>query len=276
MLFRSENMSLDGWFIFGNGSTPNISDAGNRMLRQITEDEIVKMRNSGNGSVDPDELKKRVAALASSRMVINGGQLMPMREVPNNVIPIGNHVRNPSGIFEDTVGNMNKAVDSIPDGLRNLVIPGTGTDIIEDGDDIDVSYNTHYALQGANLYAVTSNGVSVNLPIGKEMKGNLQYREDGQPYAFYQLEDNNERRFTLTGNIVSDEMILKRYVNPAIRLIPDSATNPSFYRLAVEPHFLKVDGDTMMETELQALAESSNWQPSQNTSFTYDPDMVYP
>ena len=269
------NMNLnDGWFFFGNGSTPNISDAGNRMLRQITEDEIVKMRNSGNGSVDHDELKNRVAALATSRMVINGGQLMPMREVPNNVIPIGNHVRNPSGIFEDTVGNMNKAVDSIPDGLRNLVIPGTGTDIIEDGDDIDVSYNTMYALEGANLYAVTSNGVSVNLPIGKEMRGNLQYREDGQLYNFFQTEDNNERKFTLTGNIVSDEMILKRYVNPAIRLIPDSKTNPSFYRLAVEPHFLKVDGDTMMETELQALAESGNWIPENKRPD--DIDMVYP
>lgn len=272
-----ENMNLDdGWFLFGNNSTPNISDAGNRMLRQITEDEIVKMRNSGDGSVDPDELKKRVAALATSRMVINGGQLMPMREVPNNVIPIGNHVRNPSGIFEDTVSNMNNAVDTIPDGLRNLVIPGTGTDIIEDGDDIDVSYNTMYALEGANLYAVTSNGVSVNLPIGKEMKGNLQYREDGQLYNFFQTEDNNERRFTLTGNIVSDEMILKRYVHPAIRLIPDSKTNPNFYRLAVEPHFNKVDGDTMMETELQALAESGNWQPSNRSPDQDLDDMVYP
>ena len=270
-----QNMNLDdGWFFFGNGSTPNISDAGNRMLRQITEDEIVKMRNSGDGSVDPDELKKRVAALATSRMVINGGQLMPMREVPNNVIPIGNHVRNPSGIFEDTVANMNNAVDSIPDGLRNLVIPGTGTDIIGDGDDIDVSYNTMYALEGANLYAVTSNGVSVNLQIGKEFKGNLQYREDGQPYSWYQLEDNNERRFTLTGNIVSDEMILKRYLHPAIRLIPNSKTNPSFYRLAVEPHFNKVDGDTMMETELQALAESSNWIPENRRPDANE--MVYP
>ena len=272
-----ENMNLDdGWFLFGNNSTPNISDAGNRMLRQITEDEIVKMRNSGDGSVDPDELKKRVAALATSRMVINGGQLMPMREVPNNVIPIGNHVRNPSGIFEDTVANMNNAVDAIPDGLRNLVIPGTGTDIIGDGDDIDVSYNTMYALEGANLYAVTSNGVSVNLQIGKEFKGNLQYREDGQVYSWYQLEDNNERRFTLTGNIVSDEMILKRYLHPAIRLIPNSKTNPSFYRLAVEPHFNKVDGDTMMETELQALAESSNWTPENRSTDQNLDDMVYP
>ena len=257
-----ENMNKDdGFMFFGNNSTPNISTSGNRMLRQITEDEIVKMRNTGDGSVDPDQLRKNVAALATSRMVINGGQLMPMREVPNNVIPIGNHVRNPSGIFEDTVLNMNEAVDSIPDGLRNMIIPGTGTDIIEDGDDIEVSYNNMYALEGANLYAVTSGGRSVNINIGEEMKGNLQYREDGQLYNFFQTEDNNERKFTLTGNIVSDEMILKRYVHPAIRLIPDSKTNPSFYRLAVEPHFNKVDGDTMMETELQALAESSNWIP---------------
>ena len=254
-------MGLDGWAFFPNGSTPNVSEAGLRMLRQITEDEIVHMRTAGNGAVNPDDLKKRVAAMAASRMVVNGGQLVPMREVPNNSIPIGNHVRNPSGVFENTAANLNEAADTIPDGLRNLLVPGTGTDIIEDGDDIDVVYNSLYALEGPNLYAVMSNGRSVNLEIGKEMKGNLQYREDGQLYNFFQTEDNNERKFTLTGNIVSDEMILKRYVHPAIRLIPDSKTNPRFYRLAVEPHFNRVDGDTMMETELQALAESGNWIP---------------
>lgn len=258
-----ENMGLDdGFFLFGNNSSPNISTTGEKMLRQITEDEIVKMRNTGNGSVDIDQLAKNVATLATSRMVINGGQLMPMREVPNNTIPIGNHVRNPSGIFEDTMGNMNDAVDTIPDGLRNLIIPNTGGDIIEDGDDIDVAYNQHYNLTGGNLYAITSGGRSVNLPIGQELRGNLQYREDGQLYNFWQTEDNNERKFTLTGNVVADEMILKRYFHPAIRLIPDNDQNPGFYRLAVEPHFNKVDGDTMMETELQSLAESENWQPS--------------
>ena len=259
-----ENMGLDdGFFLFGNNSSPNISTTGEKMLRQITEDEIVRMRNTGNGSVDIDQLQKNVAALATSRMVINGGQLTPMREVPNNTIPIGNHVRNPSGIYENTMGNMNDAVDTIPDGLRNLIIPNTGGDIIEDGDDIDVAYNHHYNLKGGgNLYSITSGGRSVNLPIGQELRGNLQYREDGQLYRFWQTEDNNERKFTLTGNVVADEMILKRYFHPAIRLIPDNDQNPGFYRLAVEPHFNRVDGDTMMETELQSLAESENWQPS--------------
>ena len=258
----------DGILFFGNGGNPDISDAAMTTLRQVTEDQIVQMRNSGNGQVDPKVLKNRVASIAGAQLAINENRLVPIREVPNNTIPISNNVMNPSGIMEDVIDNMNRAADTIPDGLRNLIISGTGGGIIEDGDDININYNDMYALsEGGNLYQVTSGGYSVTLPIGKELVGNLQYREDGQLYSWYQTEDNNERRFELTGNIVTDEMLLKRYVHPAVRLISEGASGqPEFYRLAIEPHFLEVDGDTMMESELQSLAESSNWKPTQATN----------
>lgn len=268
-----ENFNLDdGILFFGNGGNPDVSDAAMTVLRQVTEDQIVQMRNSGNGQVDPKVLKNRVASIAGAQLAINEGRLVPIRDVPDNTIPIANNVMNPSGIMEDVIGNMNKAADSIPDGLRNLIVGGTGMGIIEDGDDININYNEMYATEGGNLYQVTSGGYSVTLPIGKELVGNLQYREDGQLYSWYQTEDNNERRFKLTGNIVTDEMLLKRYVHPAVRLISEGPEgSPQYYRLAIEPHFLEVDGDTMMESELQSLAESSNWKPTQqgnNQSFS--------
>lgn len=260
-----ENFELDdGFMFFGNGGNPDVSDPAMKLLRQITEDQIVIMRNSGTGQVDPDMLQKRVASIAGPQLAINEGRLVPFRDVPNNTIPIANNVMNPSGVMEDVIGNMNKAADSIPDGLRNLIVGGTGMGIIEDGDDIQINYNEMFATTGANLYQVTSGGYSITMPIGKEMTGNLQYREDGELYSFWQTEDNNERTFKLTGNIVTDERLMKRYVHPAVRLVSEDAQpgQPAYYRLAIEPHFLEVDGDTMMETELKALSESSNWKPN--------------
>lgn len=260
-----ENFGLDdGFLFFGNGGNPNISDAAQVMLNKITEDQVVQMRNSGNGEVDPAVLKNRVASIAGAQLAINEGRLVPIRDVPNSTIPIANNVMNPSGIMENVIGNMNMAADSIPDGLRNLIVSGAGMGIIEDGDDININYNEMFATTGGNLYQVTSGGFSVTLPIGQEMTGNLQYREDGELYNWYQTEDNNERKFKLTGNIVTDEMLLKRYLHPAVRLVSEDAQpgQPAYYRLAIEPYFKDVDGETMMETELQSLSESSNWKPS--------------
>jgi len=255
----SKNFGMDEWF-----SSPNVSDQAMKVLRQVTEDQIVQMRNSGNGQVDPEVLKNRVSSVAGAMLAINENRLVPMREVPDNTIPIANNVMNPSGVMENVIENMNMAADSIPDGLRNLIVSGSGLGIIEDGDDISINYNEAFATTGGNLYQVTNGGYSVTLQIGKEMTGNLQYREDGELYSWYQTEDNNERKFKLTGNIVTDEMLLKRYLHPAVRLISEEAQSgqPAYYRLAIEPYFKDVDGDTMMESELQSLSESSNWKPS--------------
>ena len=103
------------------------------------------------------------------------------------------------------------------------------------------------------------------LPVnGAEIIGSLQYDENFKPYGMFDFEEDDERRFKLTGNKVEDEQMMKRFVHPAIRLMP--MTRPdgqtSGYRIGVEPFFKDYDGEYMTYKKLEELGKAKNWTPT--------------
>jgi hypothetical protein len=259
-----ENKGLDGWFTSDATGNPAVND----LIKRFASDEAARMLNNG-GAVDADKLAANVAKRIDPLIHIDEGMLRITGELPNDQIPLGNQVprRDGTGGFEDVISNMNKAVDSIPVGLTSLKLPNG--EMLDDGDQLGISYNKNLGMK--NVYQVVykdgvRSGTPVSIPIRDPQSGSFtsidgsrQYREDGKEYSWWQTEDNNFLEFKLTGNVANDELLLKRFVHPSIRLIPFPAHAPTMYYMGVEPHFNKFDGKYMTFGALEELANSGQY-----------------
>jgi hypothetical protein len=264
-----ENKGLDGWFTSDATGNPAVND----LIKRFAQDEAARMLNNG-GAVDASKLAENVAKRIDPLIHIDEGMLRITGELPNDQIPLGNQVprRDGTGGFEDVIGNMNKAVDSIPVGLKSLKLPNG--EILDDGDQLGISYNKNLGMK--NVYQVVykdgvRSGTPVSIPIRDpntgsytSIDGSRQYREDGKEYSWWQTEDNNALEFKLTGNVANDELLLKRFVHPSIRLIPFPAHAPTMYYMGVEPHFNNFDGKYMTFGALEELANSNQYPKAPN------------
>ena len=249
----------DGFMFFGNGGSPNLTPSAATHMQNVIAEETARLRSRGL-AVDENQLTKNVANVLANTLVINDGRLEPLRDVPANQIPIGNNVprRDGSGGFENVIDNMNRAADSIYAGLPRLMVGGVE---IDDDEDLTIIYNAQLSVGEGNLYQVVSkaNGRPLHLPVGMEIDGSQQYRENGDEYQWWNWNDNESLAFQLTGNIEQDQLLLKRFVHPGIRLVPQGADPmnegaPTSYFVGVEPHFNNYDGDYMTLQELERLA----------------------
>lgn len=255
-----ERFELDnGFMFFGNGGTPNLTPSASTHMHNVIAEETARLRSRGL-AVDEAQLTKNVAAVLANTLVINDGRLEPLRDVPANQIPIGNNVprRDGSGGFENVIDNMNRAADSIYVGLPRLTVGGVE---IDDDEDLTIIYNAQLSVGEGNLYQVVSkeNGRPLHLPVGMEIDGSQQYQESGEPYQWWNWNDNEGLSFQLTGNLEADQLLLKRFVHPGIRLVPQGADPmnegaPTSYFVGVEPHFNNYDGEYMTLQELERLA----------------------
>lgn len=261
-----EAKDMDNW------GTSDVNPEAREIIMSITADAAAKMLNQ-NGAIDKDKLAKIVAQRVAPQLVFNEGSLQKRGSV-TGLIPVDNMVPRMDGTggYENVIGNMNEAADSIPLGLTNIRLDN-GV-LLEDGDQISVNYNRIMGMD--NVYeVVNSDGVNLVLPInGAEIIGALQYDENFKPYGMFNFEEDDERRFKLTGNVVEDELILKRFIHPAVRILPMMRDGKATaYRIGVEPHFNDYNGEYMTYAKLKALGQAKNWTPTINQgSNSIDPN----
>ena len=260
---RTEEVKgMDGWFTGNSYGTANVNIEARDIIKSITADAAAKML-SANGAIDESKLAKTVARRVAPLLVFNDGVLQKRGEM-TGVIPVDNMVprKDGTGGYENVISNMNDAADSLPLGLTNIRL-NSGT-LLEDGDQVSVNYNRMMGLD--NVYEIIDQDqVPLVLPVnGAEIIGSLQYDKNFKPYGMFDFEEDDERRFKLTGNKVEDEQIMKRFVHPAIRLMP--MTRPdgqtSGYRIGVEPFFKNYDGEYMTYKKLEELGKAKNFVPT--------------
>lgn len=255
---RTEEVKgMDDW------GTGEVNPEAREVIMSITANAAAKMLNQ-HGAIDKDKLAKIVAQRVAPQLVFNDRTLQKRGSV-TGLIPVDNMVPRMDGTggYENVIGNMNDAADSIPLGLTNIRL-NDGV-LLEDGDQISVNYNRIMGMD--NVYEVVNNeGVNLVIPInGAEIIGALQYDENFQPYGMFDFEEDDERRFKLTGNVVEDELILKRFIHPAVRILPMMRDGKATaYRIGVEPHFNDYNGEYMTYAKLKALGQAKNWTPTIN------------
>lgn len=263
------NFGQNGWL--GNGSTPALSPQATQLFNRVATEQAAIML-ARHGTIDKEQLKMNTAAVVGNMIALNDNVFIPKRLMPDDRIPIATSVVNPSGITENVMENMNNAADGIADGLRNFTITGTDSGLLNDGSNFMLVYNEAIANQHGNAYQVidSTSGLPFTLGIGDRYTGNVQYNEEFEKYPFYDWNDNEELEFQFSGNLATDELMMKRFVHPSIKLIPNDPTNPTFYHVGVEPHFTQVNPDDMTETELKKLSDTSLFVPKQRRTPDYD------
>jgi len=244
------------WF-----TTPSLGAAVDKAMQDNIEAVTAERAGRGASIDDHEGILREAAQRTSSGVMYDNGVYSLITETPairrdaenKLIIPLGNAIRNPStGAAEDTVETMRNDIELVTTAMSNLTDANGNTFS-------DMYYESPRDLAEINgrlLFNGATRSV-VSLDVGVPLTMQEQFREDGSRRGWFSRWGTDN--IQLTGDPARDQILVNRYINPAISLRPvrtmvnDGQGNVSSqvvsYQMVLTP---RLTGTTKMtEAELQ-------------------------
>lgn len=281
-----ENTGVGDKAQFGN---PPMSLGLETKINQLMKSSIAEMLVAGtwetnDDSVNQAKVMKLVATKLKGDVVYFNGKMQHQPSMSIyfkdhktfGKVPIGNNVKNPLGNYEDVYDNMEVAVKDIKDGLTNLTdadadnfiirkhksfeLPTEYTSLVNGKNVVEKGVITGYA-----IYDKDNPSTPLGLQVGKtlEVQPVSQFDAEGNYTGEYNLwQRQRDTKVKLTGEYKTDLLMMRKYLNPYIVLIPYKAKGfdgkYTGYHLGVLPHFKEEGAKTLSNKILQNLLTDMN------------------
>ena len=212
-----DNASGDNhWF-----TTPGLAATVDLAMQQAIENVVAEETGKGR-SIDPSTVLELAAKRVASGVVYDNGTYSFITETPdirkdekgNSIIPLGNAVRNPStGAPEDTAETMREDLTLTTTALENITTT-SGAEYK------DLYYEPTKDLAGVNgkLIFNGETKMPITLDVGMPLTMQEQFREDGSRKGWFSRWGTES--ITLTGDPQKDQLLVNRFINPAISIRP--------------------------------------------------------
>lgn len=256
----------NGFYGAVQSMSPDVRSAALRIGTQIIAQHQAKHMGSGNQTMLPlSELKDRVAAHLAPITVLIGKKVELASTVTSlhpkafNNVPLARSVLAPNGEFQDTAKNMSDALELISEGFTGLHRGGeqyaAGSSINAES----IVARKVPSLAGKNTFMLYDdlNSKPLLINVNKKYETQTLYGKDGKEYgwwarAFNWGEADEDKTVKFTGNLTSDTALARRFLHPAISLIPMREGNlPDGkvlgYNMGVSPYFEGDDGDVILK-----------------------------
>ena len=256
--------------------TPEVREAILAQANQLVVDhQEMTMGYGGSEPLSVEELRARLAAHFGPLVVVSGDVVQFADSISSldpkavNNVPLARSVVAPNGEFQDTAQNMADATALIHEGLIGIHRgPGYAAgSSVQKG---DIILKDHAGLTGKNakmLYdRVTRDPIRLNLGQGYETQ--TIFDTNGREYgwvarAFNWGEADEEHTVKFTGDLTADLAKAKRFLHPAIKLVPIREGNQKDgkvigYNLSASPFFEGQDGLVQLKS---MVARKGPWVP---------------
>lgn len=206
--------------------TPNVAEPVLARVEEMVGVVVARRAAEGLDISDYSAIRKEVALNLKNSIVISDGVIKMVREAPEVrlneqgtavSVPIGNSVMNPiTFAVENTAETLRSDMDAIEAGMANLSIEG------ETGVSIGYKQSTDHRDVNGQLLTNKDTDTALTIPVGIGMNMQEQFSAGSTDRKGWWSRWGTDT-VTFSGNVEKDQELARRYLHPAIQLIPQNA-----------------------------------------------------
>lgn len=269
----AEDLSGKFYFPFFE-EEPELSPLLKRRVIDIAGELVARHKADTGRLLSDEELRDQIVNTLKGQVITRPNGMVdfasqsPILNEDGTVIPAFNNRQfNPAGIVENTVENMQEAIEDIRNGL--VGVSGTGG---EELGDLSLRNDAKVAhLNGMMVYDESTQDI-VTLPVGQKLQTERIYSGTGERFSGlrdylpeFMAEGYENKEIVLTGDPKKDKELASMFLHPSIALYPvqnaqqDKVTG---YQLVAVPYFKDMPRNWIADEEYKKrVAENKPFVP---------------
>lgn len=269
----AEDLSGKFYFPFFE-KEPELSPLLERRVSDIAEQLVARHKADKGALLSEEALRDQIVNTLKGQVITRPNGMVdfasqsPVLNNDGTVIPaLNNRQFNPAGILENTVKNMQEAIEDIHNGL--VGVSGTGG---EELGNLSLRNDAKVAhLNGMMVYDESTQDL-VTLKVGQKLQTERIYSGTGERFSGlrdylpqFMAEGHENKEVILTGDFEKDKELASMFLHPSIALYPvknaqgDQVTG---YQLVAVPYFKEMPRNWVADEEYKKrVAENKPFVP---------------